>query len=84
MKWNEINVDVYNPYLTYEQNNINGMNLPTEWLPVLVYDIDDSKVGYFVGRFYKQEPSNRICCSTPWNWNYYHVENLKWCAFEFV
>ena len=81
--WNKINVDAYNPHLTYEVNNKNGMNLPTEWTPVLICDVDDSKIGYFVGRFYQDTLTKEIYCMTCWKWKYKYLNNLRWQYFDF-
>ena len=48
MDWNKIDEELYNPYLSYEQNVQNGVNLPKEGQPVLIYDSD--KPRYLVGR----------------------------------
>lgn len=58
----------------------NGVNLPEEWMLVLIYDPEDSKVGYFVGRFYQ---AFDLCCSTRFGWDYSSIGHLKWQEIDY-
>ena len=55
--WHKIDESLWNPYLTYQQNRMNGCDLPLEDMPVLIYDTDKPK--YLVGRigihYYKDQ-----------------------------
>ena len=75
-EWHSINMDLYNPYLSFEANIENGVELPPEWKPVLVCNTD--KPCYFVGSFFMED--NKLCCSTP-QYTYHNVQYFRWYDF---
>ena len=81
--WNKINEDLYNPYLTYDQNVQNGVCLPKiEGTPVLVYDSDKPK--YLVGRICTDiNNENRLVVYESVRGNIYSgVRYIYWKDFE--
>lgn len=84
-EWNKIRKDLYDPYLTYQQNNHNGVNLPpVENQPVLIYDSD--KPRYLVGRigFSFSDDRRRIVVYDSIHGNIYSgVDYIYWKEFEY-
>lgn len=79
-EWNKINEDLFNPYLSYEQNIQNGVNLPKEGQPVLVYDSDKPK--YLIGRIgYHKE--RLVVYESVHGDIYSGVKYIYWKYFEF-
>lgn len=83
-EWQQINEELWNPYLTHEQNNENGCNLPPGDGWVLIYDSDKPK--YFVGSIgTNSKYPNRLVVYESIKGDIYST-NIKYCywkAFEF-
>lgn len=75
-KWNKINKDLYNPNLTWKQNQQNGCNLPDQ-KSVLIYDEDEPK--YLVGSISYDENRQRLAVYDSVSGRFYSgVNHIKW------
>ena len=69
---------VWNDYLTYEQNNANGANLPEENYPVLIYNYDRNR--YYVGTF--MQSCGKLGLYNAYNGKEMSLNYVMWSYFE--
>lgn len=81
--WVKVNLDLWNSHLTYQQNQMNGCNLPNEGDQVLFYDSDKPK--YFVGSVGQDiHNPNRLVVYESVHGNIYGgLDYMYWTTFEY-
>ncbi len=78
--WNKINKELFNPYISWENNNKNGVNLPEEFRPVLIHNLDTAT--YYVGRFFCKNNEIHVMNDEK-NYDTTLIKYLRWQKFDY-